>query len=242
MHDLKLKIILSIVISFFTSATLRSQQLLKSYYDFKKTKIHEEYYGTAAGVKNGAYKEFSETGSIITTGAYKNDVKIGQWQYKVNGSTEIETYDNNGDRNGKWLKYCPMNPKFKTTEGSYKVNEKDGIWTEYFCEFKSTSEVAKIEKQETYSNGKINGKCVYVQKNGDKAEGLIVNNSKVGEWKSTDKNGRLYLSKTYGKRLEPYDLIERVSYFVNGMYRQLKTLIDCSIRVSFEVPSRFELE
>ena len=60
----------------FTNA----QTLYRTYYDYKKTHVHEEFYANSYGVKNGTYKEYSEYGGVLIQGTLKDDKKNGTWK------------------------------------------------------------------------------------------------------------------------------------------------------------------
>ncbi len=144
------------------AVNLPAQQLYKTYYDYKKTKVHEEYGADSYGVKNGSYKEYSEYGGIIVQGTYKNDKKIGIWTGTLDGKNKVvETYDNDGNKTGLWTTNCLDFPTFKYSEGHYFKGKEDGIWKTYFCEAPKVATPGNIKSIETYSAGVKNGKCTY---------------------------------------------------------------------------------
>ncbi len=73
-----MKTILTILI-YGLSLNTFAQKLVKTYYDYRNTKIQSEYYTDAYGVKNGTYKGYSEYGGILLQGSYKDDAPIGKW-------------------------------------------------------------------------------------------------------------------------------------------------------------------
>lgn len=211
----QITVLLSAVLMY---GSIRAQQVVKTYYDYKKTKVHEQFTADAYGVKNGKYTEFSEFGGVLTEGIYKNDKKVGMWQFKdpKGLSTNIETYDVNGVKDGKWLIHCEFNPKFKYVEGSYKAGLKDGIWFEYECSSEPQTATLTLKSKEIYVAGQIDGPCEYFSK-GVKTVGSIKGGKKVGEWKEFDEKGRLAVTYTYtGREIGPYTLKLVTVYYPDG--------------------------
>jgi len=212
-----------------------AQQVMKTYYDYKKTRIHEEYACNGSGVKNGQYKEFSENGTVIRQGAYKDDGKVGVWTYNdpVAGSFGTETYDAKGVPNGKWLKYCSTNRNVKMLEGTYKDGKQEGVWIQYFCDEGGNAQNLRVEKEETYQSGQLNGKCTYYQENGEKGVGIVSNGAKSGEWKVFDVKGKMIKSHFYetwhgwNSRIETQyyrdgSLKHKVQYLVDGNNNEME--------------------
>lgn len=71
-----MKIIISITLSFFITATF-AQKIKKTYYGFGTTKIHEIFTVNANEQKNGNYKSFDEDGLLILDGTFKNGILQG---------------------------------------------------------------------------------------------------------------------------------------------------------------------
>jgi len=206
---------------------ISAQQLIKTFYDFKKTKVKEEYFADSYGVKTGKYKEYSEFGGILVEGTYKNDIKTGAWKYK-NGSantTNIETYNDSGVENGLWLRYCEFNRKIKFIEGNYKDGKKDGSWTEYFCESDPLTGDQQIKKQETYTLGKLNGKCIYYEKKGERTEATISISVTTSEWKTYTDKGILDYTRTYGNQINGFDYVKIVVYYPDGKINVVRQII-----------------
>jgi len=71
-------------------ASIAQQKLTKTFYDFKKTKVKEEFFTDSYGVKNGVYKEYSEFGGILVQSTYKSDIKVGTWTYRDGNLPQTE--------------------------------------------------------------------------------------------------------------------------------------------------------
>ncbi len=106
-----MKTILTILI-YGLSLNTFAQKLVKTYYDYRNTKIQSEYYTDAYGVKNGTYKGYSEYGGILLQGSYKDDAPIGKWtENYLDGKLHfIKTYTSPGYTNfdvkdGKIISY-----------------------------------------------------------------------------------------------------------------------------------------
>jgi antitoxin component YwqK of YwqJK toxin-antitoxin module len=212
---------------------IQAQQPFKSFYDYKKTKVKEEYFINSAGQKNGLYKQYLESGLVEVQGAYKNDKKVGIWYYILDaqGSKNINTYDNEGNANGLFLEHCFSSPKSRLSEGYYKTDKKDGIWKEYFCPSDSLKVSDKLQKLTTYSLGVLNGTYTEYYSNGKvKVNGEYKSNMQNGEWKEFDKNGNLIISTMYGKKLGNFYLVEETKYFESGYNRKLKHTLLCGFQ------------
>lgn len=212
------------------SINIQAQQPFKSYYDYKKTKVKEEYFVNPAGQKNGSYKQHLESGLVEVQGAYKNDKKVGTWYFilDVQGNKNINTYDNDGNANGLFLEHCFSSPKSKLSEGNYKADKKDGVWKEYFCPSDSVTTSDKLFKTTTYSLGLLNGAYTEYYVNGKvKTTGAYLSNIQNGEWKEYDNSGNLIISTVYGKKLGNFYLVEETKYFNSGSARKLKHTLLC---------------
>ena len=129
-----------------------SQKLVKTYWDYRKTKIQSEYYSDAYGTKNGAYKGYSEYGGILLQGSYKDDAPIGKWtENYLDGKLHfIKIYTSPGYTNfdvndGKIISYYEDGKTIKY-ERNFKNHELDGDCKEY-------DETGKIIKEGIYVNG-----------------------------------------------------------------------------------------
>ena len=62
-------------------ASIAQQKLTKTFYDFKKSKVKEEFFTDSDGVKNGIHKGYSEFGGILVQGTNKSDTKVGTYTH-----------------------------------------------------------------------------------------------------------------------------------------------------------------
>ncbi len=208
-----------------TGADCYAQQTITTYYDpYYKTKKKEVYQVDGYGYKNGSYTSYYEHGAVYAKGSYKSDAKIGKWTYNIDGTTDIETFDNEGNKNGYWLHYCTFNRKIKSFEGTYKINKKDGVWTEYYCG--SETKIQKIKSKETYVNGELNGFCTYVDEDDWKTEGTIKGIQKVGEWKTYRSDGSIFKSITYTDAGNGYSEGTEIIYWRNGKINEQRKVTD----------------
>jgi hypothetical protein len=114
-----------------------SQKLIKTYWDYYKTKLQAEYYTDAYGVKNGSFKGYSEYGGILMQGTFKDGSPIGKWieNYK-NGKLhfikfyETPGYDNLEIENGKQITYYEDGITIMG-ERNLKNGELDGVFKDY---------------------------------------------------------------------------------------------------------------
>lgn len=135
----------------------------------------------------------------------------------------------NGKREGWWKFYEYIEfPKFSSlkTEGSYKNNQRQGEWNEYYRDGKIKGignyfndekhgkwsyydSYGTIYKTENYQNGKLHGEFLMYHNryNADEKlrlcqEGICIDGKKEGEWKTYDRNGNITALEMYanGKR------------------------------------------
>lgn len=110
-----------------------AQTLYRTYYDFEKQHVQEEYYANSYGVKNGAYKKYSEYGGILIQGTYSNDKKEGRWIVKYdNGRVKSDETYKDDVLDGPAVYHDYFGPNYdiqSTTSGSYKNGAKEGTWT-----------------------------------------------------------------------------------------------------------------
>jgi len=216
-----------IVCMALVEADIAQQKLTKTFYDFHKTKVKEEFFTNSYGVKNGLYKEYSEYGGILSQGTYKDDIRVGMWNFKDEKglSTDIETYDMSGVRSGKWVKHCPFNRRIKMVEGNYKEGKKDGPWIEYECSSDPVTTSQTLKSKETYSMDVLNGPCEYLvdiahwpNKDIKRESGQFKNGNKVEAWKRFDFNSGKIIEQRYytGKYLGPNVLINITTYYPSG--------------------------
>lgn len=205
-----------IMLTVFSAVSVAQNKIVKTFYDLRQTIPKEVYYTNSYGVKNGSYKLYSEYGGVISEGNYKDDNMVGTWKFKDEKgiSTDIETYDNSGNKNGPWIKNCIFNRNLKGTEGTYKNNKKDGLWIHYFCQSNTTE--SKLESEETYANDVLNGQCKYYHEDGTSENGIMLEGRKSGEWKYYDINGRLSKTEIHGTTKSGNYTIEFTKYYQNG--------------------------
>jgi len=147
-----MKKITILLVGLVLSINAFSQKLVKTYWDYRKTKIQSEYYTDAYGTKNGAYKGYSEYGGILLQGSYKDDAPIGKWtENYLDGKLHfIKIYTSPGYTNfdvndGKIISYYEDGKTIKY-ERNFKNHELDGDVKEY-------SEKGTLIKEGKYVNG-----------------------------------------------------------------------------------------
>jgi antitoxin component YwqK of YwqJK toxin-antitoxin module len=202
-----------LAISFIAGGNLKAQKTITTYHDYKKTKKSEVFQVDASGEKNGPYKSYDERGALKSQGNYKNDKKVGKWTYSNGVTTNIETYDDQGNKNGLWLIYCVFNYKVKSEEGTYKNNKKDGVWTEYYCASETNEQ--KLKSKETFVNGEVDGFCTYIDEDGFKQEGIVKGIQRIGEWRFYD-NGKLVKTRNYVDKGNGISSVDEIAYYDNG--------------------------
>lgn len=119
----------------------------------------EAYY--KHGKKDGAWKRYNQEGHVIQTLNYKEDSKEGKWTHEIyspqNGITRIETKYYKNDQPIKHWESRTDDGKMLWEE-DYKA-PKDYTRKEYYLN-------GKLEKLETYADGKLNGPYKYYFKDG----------------------------------------------------------------------------
>ncbi|EMN11446.1 MORN repeat protein [Leptospira borgpetersenii str. Brem 307] len=87
-------------------------------------------------------------------------------------------------------------------EGSYKDDQKDGLWTEYYAEPGQNGAKKKISN---YSNGQKQGAETSYHKDGStvQSEGSYKDDLKTGTWKTYYDNGAIQMEGGYKPKLEP---------------------------------------
>jgi antitoxin component YwqK of YwqJK toxin-antitoxin module len=117
----------------------------KEYYNNGKVKREGTY--NLLGKKQGTFKEYDTSGTIIGTEIYKNDLLIAKG-----------LIDELGYKQGDW-EYYYLSGKLKK-KGSYKDDLEEGNWTFLF-------ETGETEQKGSYSNGKKNGDWVWYYPSGN---------------------------------------------------------------------------
>lgn len=131
---------------------------------------------------NGSYKNFHQNGQMKATGAYKNGLADGDFEYYYdNGQLEAKGKIIKDLYQGSWTFYYANGEK--KSEGLYVDDLDEGIWKYYY-------ENGQFNRQETYKNGKLNGKVTYYHENGRlNAHGIFIDDQKDGEWEHFFSNG-----------------------------------------------------
>ena len=143
-----------------------SQKLVKTYWDYSKTKLQSAYYTDSYGTKNGLFKGYSEYGGILMQGVFKDGFPIGKW---------IENYEN-----GKLHLV-----KFYTSPGYNDLNVKDGKIISYYEDGKTK----KYEKN--FKNGDLDGDFKEYDENGNlTTEGKYVNGNFIPKEDIKNKAGQ----------------------------------------------------
>ena len=126
---MKKKILLFATLLLFGSISF-AQTLYRTYYDYEKQHVHEEYYANSYGVKNGIYKEYSEYGGVLQEGTYKEDKKTGKWttMNEKGKLSKVETYKDD-NLNGPYISYYDNGGKYK--EGNFADDKPIGNWYIY---------------------------------------------------------------------------------------------------------------
>ncbi len=155
-----MKIITILLASLVISINAFSQKLVRTYYDYRKTKIQTEYYTNAYGVKNGIFKGYSEYGGILLQGSLKDGAAIGKWieNYQDGKLQCVKTYNtpglglgfgmNDGQiieyyEDGKTIK-SDKNYKNQEYDGDYKIYDENGTLT---LEGKYVNGVLKLSEE-----------------------------------------------------------------------------------------------
>jgi len=114
----------------FIALTVQAQNVVKTYYDYEKTHVKEEFYANSYGVKNGIYKAFSEYGGVLIQGTFNDDKKEGEWIVKDDKGHLVSKETYKGDVLNGLASYYNFDvfgtvPK---ASGTYKDGEKVGVW------------------------------------------------------------------------------------------------------------------
>ena len=147
-------------------STLYSQTLKRTYYDWRKTSIEEEFYTNSKGEKDGLYKKYSENGIIEISG----NMKKGYWNGIVtnfitsNGRQELASKETwvDGVKNGPASYFGSLNVPLE--QGNYENDEKEGIWSMIqLCDlyFQLKEEDKKYFSYVKYKILFVNGQKVY---------------------------------------------------------------------------------
>lgn len=177
---------LSFIVLLAFSVPLRAQQVIKTYYDYRKTQIDEEYQANSAGYVNGYYKKYDRNGVVIEQGTGINGKLNGEYRKwaTYSGTKELAsvvTYKN-GVLHGPAKYYGRAGILLRS--GNFIDDEKEGSWEELYssgedepCGFFKSTNIYKKGSLDIKSNmqsssistasGKLN---VYIT-SGPKTEG-----------------------------------------------------------------------
>ena len=136
------------------------------------------------GPKEGPTQEFDSNGKITREGEYKSGEKNGLWkEYDSDGNITSKEYFTAGNKDSSFS----YSNKTLRTVARYKSNQKQGKQEEYRSN-------GKLQKLETYDNGKLQGK--YGEYNEDGSvflEGNYKQGKRQGKW--LRENGTGYLTE-----------------------------------------------
>ena len=209
------------VLSQVSVAQKGQASIVRTYYDYRKQVLHEEYQFTRTAnklvVKNGYYKEYYENGMIKEKSFYIND--------KLNGSSTLyEDFDKGpepsvvytykfGKRNGLTTIWgYDGGRRYKTLEGRFVNDVKEGRQVDYDND--------GSRKVSNYSAGVLNGEYIEYDTTGQPIlEGYLNEGEKFsGTLDEAFDNGKPSKSVTYndGRRAGPTQ-----TWYPNGKLRTL---------------------
>ena len=209
------------VLSQVSVAQKGQASIVRTYYDYRKQVLHEEYQFTRTAnklvVKNGYYKGYYENGMIKEKSFYIND--------KLNGSSTLyEDFDKGpepsvvytykfGKRNGLTTIWgYDGGRRYKTLEGRFVDDVKEGRQVDY--------DKDGSRKVSNYSAGVLNGEYIEYDTNGQPTlEGYLNEGEKFsGTLDEAFDNGKPSKSVTYndGRRAGPTQ-----TWYPNGKLRTL---------------------
>jgi antitoxin component YwqK of YwqJK toxin-antitoxin module len=176
---------------------LEAQIVKKNYYDYKKTKINEDYQVNSNGVKNGYYKAYSKEGILIYSYNF------------INGKENGLCIDYAGERTGiasnlGIAKTCFGKPMLERQFSNGQL-----LWEKFYdciegkqvMVFKKTKNDDHYEYVEFYSSGKLKekyntkdnykykGEYIKYYENGLIAEKGNYDQGKIGTWVGLKDNG-----------------------------------------------------
>ncbi|MEI6575752.1 MAG: hypothetical protein WCO63_06185 [Bacteroidota bacterium] len=157
------------------------------------------------GFRQGAWKEYFESGKLKAEGKYKDGKRIGEWKFYHPNSKleEIGMFDNKGRPDGDWKWYYEEGDLRK--EMSYSNGNEDGLMVEY-------GEDAKVIVKGSYIDGLEQGPWIFDYRD-HKEQGNYVNGMRDGEWKYYYDNDKLEFS---GHFVEDQPDGHHVYYWYNG--------------------------
>lgn len=151
-------------------------------YVFKDGWLRYEGITDMNGLRQGLWKEYYQTGELLSKGKYKNSVPVGEWKfYFQDKSLEIiGDYDQKGRKVGEWIWFYPSGDTMVVAH--YEDGELDGDYVEY------DEQGIPLVKGE-YVAGLEEGLWTY--RNGDSREyGKYDGGKQTGLWTTTFDNDK----------------------------------------------------
>lgn len=193
------------------------------------------------GNRNGPWKDFSASGTVIAEGVYSDNRRSGTWKfYNAAGKLEQAGSYSNGRIDGTWRWYYPEGELLR--EEDYYQGRRDGQYTEF-------TRTGEIIAQGTYADGERNGEWKF--KSGDNTEkGTYLIGLRDGEWTATYPNGKIRFRGEYrqgnpeGHHVLYYDTgrIKEDRYYRNGMRTRTWKKYDENGEVILTVTYRDDVE
>jgi antitoxin component YwqK of YwqJK toxin-antitoxin module len=185
---------------------------------FKSGKL-KEIFTVEKGLKNGAFKEYSARGALLTDGFFKNGFKDSCWTtyynnervekiacykqdtlygeyltYYESGLLKIHGNFTQGKKTGSWSWYTEEGQL--DSEGSFDNDLQEGTWNYYFA-------TGDLSYKAVFSKGKKEGEWEYFySKNRPFKRGKYSNDLKEGTWKTWYETGALLMEGAYLKDKE----------------------------------------
>lgn len=178
-------------------------------YIFKNGVIVGQGIISANGQRQGIWKEYYSNGQIKAQGAYRNDLRNGEWEfYHNNGTLEQKgTYNDNGKPEGKWMWYFSNGALLR--QENFRNGLLDGPMTEYDTN-------GKIVTQGDYIDGLEEG-FWYYQTGDMRMEGEYAAGMRNGNWTYYFSNGQLAFE---GKFIDDNPNGAHVFYYADGNVRE----------------------
>ena len=197
------------------------------------TQKYEEKYTNGKLKVEGLYKNcekhgnwkwyFKSKNQIEKKGEYRKGKEIGEWlEFHLSGRKKTITNYKNGFKNGRYFELEDLpsinNVEVYTVKGTYKNNDKDGTWSEFYPD-KSRKSISY------YTSGLKTGKWLEYynnQNNSKKFQGTYSNGLETGNHEWYYKNGSLKKSIQYNNGLKSgyhYEYYKDRKPKVEGQYK-----------------------
>lgn len=165
----------------------------------------------AEGRRQGAWKEFYETGELRSQGSYKDGKRIGEWIfYYRDGKEEQRGSYYNGKPDGDWKWTYPNGQTWR--EEIYYEGLEEGLAIEY-------NDTGKVVSKGHYLAGEKEGKWIR-DIGSEREEGTYVAGLRSGMWKSYFQNGK---TKFEGKFEQDLESGKHTYYHENGTIKEVGT-------------------